>query len=159
LGSHSKPWDLLSSTDTSFRDLTTGPIILIGSYSNLWTSKLADSLRFVFVQGPPNRLVDRAHPKAGWTIQVSPEWTTTEDYAVISKFQSTDTGETIISLAGASNFGTEAAGMFLINPDMLASAFRDAPKNWRNMNFQIVLHVKVVGNTPEQPTVVAKYFW
>jgi hypothetical protein len=156
---HGRPWSLLPSADTSFRDLAAGPIILIGSFSNPWTAKLADSLRFVFVEGPPNRLVDRAHPQGGWTIQVSPQWTTSEEYAVISKFQSPDTGETIISLAGATNFGTEAAGNFLTNSDMLSAGFRDAPKDWRTKNFQIVLHVKVQGMAPEQPTVVAKYFW
>jgi hypothetical protein len=159
LSSHGKAWSLLPSSDTSFRDLAAGPTILIGAFSNPWTEKLTENLRFVFVQGPPNRLIDRSRAGAGWTIPVSPQWTSPEDYAVISRFRSPDTGETIISLAGAANFGTEAAGKFLTDPDRLAAAFRNAPKNWRNKNFQIVLHVNVAGNAPEQPAVVAQYFW
>lgn len=159
LSSEHKPWYLLPSTNTSFRDLNKGPTILIGSFSNPWTRKLLSDLRFVFVEGPPNKLIDRGHPERGWTIKVSENWTAQEDYAVISRFQSPDTGETIISLAGATNFGTEAAGKFLVNSDLLEAALRNAPKNWKNKNFQIVLHLKVQGNAPEQPTVVDEYFW
>lgn len=159
LESNDKTWHLLPSSNTSFRDLTTGPVVLIGSFSNTWASRLLGSLRYVFVLGPPNRLIDKNAPAKGWTIQVSPQWTASEDYALISRFKSPDTGETIIALGGATNFGTEAAGEFLTNPDMLGAAMRNAPKNWQNMNFQIVLHVKVQGGAPEQPTVVARYFW
>lgn len=159
LESNHKEWDLLPSSNTSFRDLTTGPVVLIGSFSNAWANRLLGNLRYVFVEGPPNRLIDRTDPAKGWTIQVSPQWTASEDYAIVSKFKSLDTGETIIALGGATNFGTEAAGEFLTNPDMLGAAMRQAPKDWRNKNFQIVLHVKVQGGAPEQPTVVARYFW
>lgn len=159
LESNQKAWHLLPSSNTSFRDLTTGPVVLIGSFSNAWANRLLGSLRYVFVEGPPNRLIDRSDPAKGWTIQVSPQWTASEDYAVISRFKSPDTGETIIALGGATNFGTEAAGKFLADPDMLGAAMMNAPKNWQNKNFQIVLHVKVQGGAPEQPTVVARYFW
>ena len=159
LESNHKEWHLLPSSNTSFRDLTTGPVVLIGSFSNAWANRLLGSLRYVFVEGPPNRLIDRTNPAKGWTIQVSPQWTASEDYAVISRFKSPDTGETIIALGGATNFGTEAAGDFLTDPDMLGTAMRNAPKNWQYRNFQIVLHVKVQGGAPEQPTVVARYFW
>jgi hypothetical protein len=159
LGSRNKAWRLLPSSDTSFRSLTTGPVILIGSFSNSWAKRLLGDLRYVFVEGPPSKLVDRAHPANQWTIDVSPEWTLSEDYAIISRFKSPDTGETIIALGGASNFGTEAAGEFLTNSEMLATVMRDAPKDWRTKNFQVVLHVKVQGSAPEPPTVVARYFW
>jgi hypothetical protein len=159
LESRSKAWYLLPSNNTPFRDLTTGPVVLIGSFSNQWATRLLGTLRFAFVQGPPNRLVDRNHPAGGWTIQVNPDWTVAKDYALISRFQSPDTGEPIIAVAGATNFGTEAAGKLLTNPDMLAAVLHDAPKDWKSKNFQIVLQVKVQGSTPEQPTVIDKYFW
>lgn len=159
LESRDKAYHILPSSSTSFRDLTTGPVILIGSFSNPWANRLLNNLRFVFFEGPPNRLADRNHPASGWTIQVSPEWTASEDYAMISRFKSPDTGETIISLGGGTNFGTEAAGEFLTNSEMLAAGLHDAPKDWRSKNFQLVLHVKVQGSAPEPPTVVASYFW
>jgi hypothetical protein len=159
LESRNKAWHLMPSSNTSFRDLSNSPLILIGSFSNPWANRLLGSLRFVFVGGSPNRLVDRTKPGSGWIIQVSPNWTTSEDYAVITRFKSPDTGETIIALGGATNFGTEAAGKFLTSSEMLGAAMQDAPKDWQTRNFQVVLHVKVQGNAPEQPTVVARYFW
>lgn len=62
-------------------------------------------------------------------------------------------------MAGINNPGTQAAGEFVANPDMLAAAFRSAPRDRRDKNFQFVLHSKVIGNTPEHPTVIAFYFW
>jgi hypothetical protein len=57
------------------------------------------------------------------------------------------------------NAGIEAAGEFLTNRDLLASALRDAPQDWQHENFQFVLHTKIIGNTPERPTVVATNYW
>lgn len=159
LGSKGHPWYLLPSTNTSYRELATGPVILIGSFSNVWTDKLANGLRYVFVKGPPNRLVDKFHPNAGWTVRTTPDWTAPEDYAVISRFQSPDTGEWILYIAGATNLGTEAAGNFLVNTDEVAAAMTDAPQGWRTKNLQIVLHVMSQDGVPVRPTVVAKYFW
>lgn len=159
LESRRKAWYLIPSDNTPFRDLTKGPVVLIGASSNQWATRLLGTLRFVFIHGPFNRLVDRNHPSVGWTNQVNPDGTVADDYALISRFQSPDTGDTIIAVAGGTNFGTEAAGGFLTNADLLTAGMRDAPKNWRSENFQIVLHVKVEGSTPAQPTVIAKYFW
>jgi len=41
----------------------------------------------------------------------------------------------------------------------LRSALQEAPKDWKGENFQFVLHTKLIGQTPERPTVIASYFW
>jgi hypothetical protein len=61
-------------------------------------------------------------------------------------------------VAGINNPGMQAAGEFVANPEMLAAALRSAPRDWKGKNFQFVLHSKVIGNTPEHPTVIASYF-
>jgi hypothetical protein len=90
---------------------------------------------------------------------VSPEGDATEDYAIVSRFLSPKTGEPVIVVAGLVNSGTQAAGEFIANKEMLAAALRGAPKDWEGKNLQFVLHSKVIGSTPEHPTVVATYFW
>jgi len=62
-------------------------------------------------------------------------------------------------VAGINNPETQAAGKFVASPEMLAAALRSAPRDWRDKNFQFVLHSKVIGNIPEHPTVIASYFW
>ena len=88
-----------------------------------------------------------------------PDGRTPEDYAIVSRFVSPETGEPVIVLAGLSNYGTQAAGEFFTDPEMLEAALRQAPKDWRNRNFQFVLHTRILGKTPERPTVVAAHFW
>jgi hypothetical protein len=87
------------------------------------------------------------------------DWQTPEDFAVISRSLSPETGRPVIVVAGLTNFGTEAAGEFLTSPEMLAVALRGAPKDWKGKHFQFVLHTKLIGKTPERPTVIAEYFW
>jgi hypothetical protein len=43
--------------------------------------------------------------------------------------------------------------------DQLALALRNLPTGWENRNLQLVLHVRVIGNTPAQPEVAASYVW
>ena len=65
----------------------------------------------------------------------------------------------MVVVAGAKQFGTEAAGRLVSDPDQLAVVARDLPAGWENKNLQIVLRVRVIGNTPAQPEVAASYVW
>ena len=56
--------------------------------------------------------------------------------------------------AGLKQFGTDAAGALLTDPDQLGAILRMLPAGWESKNLQIVLHAKVIGNTPAQPEVV-----
>jgi hypothetical protein len=42
---------------------------------------------------------------------------------------------------------------------MLSNALRDRPPGWESKNLQIVLHMKVIANSPATPEVVATYYW
>jgi hypothetical protein len=36
---------------------------------------------------------------------------------------------------------------------------RGLPAGWEDKNLQVVLHVRVIGNTPAQPDVAAQQIW
>jgi hypothetical protein len=153
-----KPWRLVAGNEVPSQELRSSPIVLIGAHSNLWTTKLMAELRFSF--GEKNTVVDRVSGKSPWSLpSLRPDWQTTEDYAIISRFRSPQTGQPIIIMAGLTNFGTQAAGEFLVTPDLLDSALQKAPRGWQNGNFQFVLHTRIIGHTPERPTVIASHFW
>jgi hypothetical protein len=158
LTSSSKSWRLVAGNEVPSQDLRDGPVILIGAHSNLWTAKLMKELRFSF--GENNSIVD--HFK-GTTIsslpELSPDWQTSEDYALVCRFRSAQTGQPVVILAGLTNYGTQAAGEFVSSPELLKQAFQGAPKNWQEMNFQFVLHTRLIGHTPNPPTVIASHFW
>ena len=161
LSARGKTWRLLAGNETPSQDLKSGPVILIGVFANPWTLRLTENLRFVFSPAPDVTVVsDRSQPGKQWRLtNLMPDGRTPEDYAIVSRFVSPETGEPVIVLAGLSNYGTQAAGEFFTDPEMLEAALRQAPKDWRNRNFQFVLHTRILGKTPERPTVVAAHFW
>ena len=65
----------------------------------------------------------------------------------------------MLAAAGVKQFGTEAAGRLLTDPDQLNAILRSLPSGWESKNLQIVLHTKVIGNTAAQPEVVAWHVW
>jgi hypothetical protein len=160
LSTRGKPWRLLTVHETPSQDLKSGPLVLIGSYSNPWTLKLTQNLRFVFAPLLELAIRDKFHPGNEWKVaNITPPGKASEDYAIVSRFLSPEAGEPVIVVAGVTNLGTQAAGEFIASPEMLAAALREAPRDWKHQNFQFVLHTNVIGNTPEHPTVVASYFW
>jgi hypothetical protein len=158
LSGRQKEWQLLAGNSTPSQALLAGPIVLIGDHSNRWTPDMMENLRFYF--GETNQIYDRSRTGVSWSLDhLSPDWKTGEDYAIVSRFTSPGTGQPVIVIGGLTNFGTEAAGAFITNQVLLSEALRTAPSDWRHKNFQFVLHTKIIGNTPERPTVVASNFW
>ncbi len=153
-------WRLLAANDTSPQELRSSPAILIGAFSNRWISKVDDGVRFTFDNSSNTAIIDRSNPNRIWKwAHPSADWKTTDDYALVSGFLSSETGEPTIALAGITNYGTQGAADFVTDPKLLEQALRQAPHDWHRKNFQFVLHVKMLGNTPGPPTVVAAYFW
>jgi hypothetical protein len=65
----------------------------------------------------------------------------------------------LISIGGLRTAGTQAAGELISDPQYLAEALRNAPKDWNKRNVQIVVQTKVTDGIPSPPQVVATYFW
>jgi hypothetical protein len=69
------------------------------------------------------------------------------------------TGGSLILAAGLKQFGTEAAGRLLADPEQLGLILRTLPAGWEHKNLQFVLRAKVISNTAALPQVVASHVW
>ncbi len=148
---------------TSFADLRENPTVLIGAFTNDWTMRLTGQLRFTFESenDTMHYVHDRLHPtNRDWQLtHVWPDWKMPLDYAIVSRVLDPTTGKMIVTAAGITHYGTEAAGEFLTNPEYLAELLRQAPSNWQKENIQVVLSTKVIGGTAGPPNVLAVQFW
>lgn len=152
-----RPVQIRIGSDISFADLRASPAVLIGAYSNRWTMQSIADYRFGF---GAHSVVDRAKPGKEWKLSSwTPDYRSTEDYAIVSRILRSYSGEPVVTAAGTTNVGTRAAAEFLTSPAYLNEVLRAAPSDWQSKNLQIVLHCKVIGSTPGPPTVVDMHVW
>jgi hypothetical protein len=150
---------------SSLADLRGKPCIFIGAFNNDWTMRLTNELRFYFELGPGNEFAvirDRQDVnRKDWAGSRS--WPAPRDlaadYAIVSRMYNPTIEQTVVSVAGASGYGTSAAGEFLANEEYFEAALHDAPRDWYRKNMQVVLSVKVISGTPGPPKVLAVHFW
>ena len=154
-----RPYRVKVGNDVSFEDLRSGPAILVGYSYTRW-KEISSQMRY-FIDGlrRPIGILDNGAPTP-WTLPNLPrDRHTSEDYAIVSRVFHPDTHAMLVELAGITQYGTDAAGDLVTNPDLMAEALRGAPTDWRVKNLQLVLHVKVISGAPTSPRVVARYFW
>lgn len=154
-----RPYRLRIGNDVSFHDLRTAPAILVGYSYTRW-KEISSEMRF-FIDGSrrPIGIWDNGAPTK-WTLPNLPQnRRTDEDYAIVSRVFHPATHAMLVEIAGITQYGTDAAGDLVTNPDLLAEALRGAPGGWKNKNLQLVLHVKVISGAPSSPKVVAAHFW
>jgi len=84
---------------------------------------------------------------------------TGDDFMLICRIRDSAAGGLLFVAAGVKQFGTEAAGRVLTDPARLNAILEKLPSGWENRNLQLVLQVKVIGNTPGQSFVVASHVW
>lgn len=156
-----KPVELRYASDISFSDLRSGPAVLIGAFSNLWTLEMTAQFRFVFErEGGPGRIRDRAEEGRVYELtEQAPDGRTPEDYALVTRQVNAATGHVLITAAGITQYGTRAAGEFLTDARLLEPALSKAPANWPSKNLQVLLHTAVYRNTPAAPKVLAVQVW
>jgi hypothetical protein len=154
-----RPYRLKVGNDVSFVDMRSGPAILVGYSYTRW-KEISSQMRY-FIDGlrRPIGILDNGKPTE-WALPNLPrDRRTAEDYAIVSRVFHPDTHAMLVELAGITQYGTDAAGDLVTNPDFMAEALRDAPRGWQTKNLQFVLHVKVIAGAPSSPKVVARYFW
>jgi hypothetical protein len=166
LASRRHPYDLRFGSDLSFGDLRHSSAILIGAFNNSWTLNTTENLRFIYDSGDTPlgmHVQDRFDTSRSWwpkTHQKSPlPCGDGEDYAIVSRILDSKMGTVLVTIAGLCQSGTQAAGDFITNPELVAEFTKQAPKDWNRKNLQIVLHTNVVKDIPGSPTVVASYYW
>jgi len=152
------------ASNIEFADLRNVQTLLIGAVTNRWTLEMQQAWRFRFSWTPDTRAVivdTQATPEGGrhWSIVSNDDGSAPEDYILVCRIHSPSTGGWLIAGAGLKQFGTEAAGRLLADPDQLGAILRRLPAGWESKNLQLVLHARVMRNTPALPDVVASYVW
>jgi hypothetical protein len=118
-------------SSSSFSDLREGAVVLIGAFNNEWSLRLTRQLRYSLALDPNRNLIyirDARNPSArNWSWGTNPPRQPVtganspklQDFALISRIRDSETGHVVVVIGGLYTYGTEAAGEFLTNPDLL----------------------------------------
>jgi hypothetical protein len=163
LAHRSRTVRLMLASSIPFSELRRSQSFLIGSVSNHWTMELGQNWRFRFGWGATDHQPEFVDTLPGsrreWKIASHDDGSAPEDYSLICRIRSSPTGMLLIVAAGIKQFGTEASGRILADPAALGTILNKLPAGWEDKNLQVLLHMKVIGNTPAQPEVVAWHVW
>ena len=163
LARHKKDVRVRLASSVSFADLRQTQSLLIGAITNRWTMELGQQWRYQFRTDQNNlslAIADtKANPPVAWRVHSAEDGSVTEDYVLISRIVRSTAGGVQIVAAGIKQFGTEAAGRVLTDPAYIRAIASRLPADWDSKNLQLVLHVKVIGNAPDQPELVAAHVW
>jgi hypothetical protein len=158
-----KPYRIVNrASSTSFRDLQSGPFVLVGGMNNEWTLRLTSGLRFSFARQPNGaRVADKQNPSnTGWSVDfTTPLAQFNRDYAIVSRLRDAKTEQTVVVVAGIGSWGTLAAGEFVTRQEHLAKLEKLAPGSWERGNLQVVLATDVIRGSSGPPIVLAAHFW
>ncbi len=156
LANRRKGVEIRYADDLSFGDLRSGPAVLVGAFSNLYTLEMQDKLRFVFEQeGGPRRIRDKSDNKTWSLSSLAPDGRTPEDYAVVSRIFDSGTGQFLVTAAGITQYGTRAAGEFLTSRELVE---RIPAADWKK-NLQVLLHTTIRRGSPSTPEIVRVHAW
>ncbi len=149
------------ASSIEFADLRTAQTLLIGAITNRWTMELQPAWRFQFARRQLKTVILDTSPqnRQEWSIPPKDDGSAAEDYILVCRIRNSVTGGLQMVAAGLKQFGTEAAGRLLADPNQFGAILRKIPAGWETKNLQIVLHARVIGNTPAQPEVVAWHVW
>ena len=142
----------------SFQDLRNSPTVLIGYSSTQWKDVTQD-FRFYVDDSDRGMIRDNGKPTEWYPHNITRDFHTDEDYAVISRAFLPQTHSMLVLISGCTQYGTEGAADLITNPELLAGALREAPAGWQHKNLQLVLRMQVIANAPASPKVVAAHFW
>jgi hypothetical protein len=162
LSRKSKTVRVRMSNNLGFADFRNANALLVGAITNRWTMELQRTWRFRFAWTPGTRtvIVDAQDPAARqWSIAANDDGSAPDDYVLVGRIRSSYTSGFVLEAAGLKQFGTEAAGRLLADPEQLGALLRKLPAGWESKNVQLVLHVRVIGNTPAGPEVLASHIW
>lgn len=171
LARHNKAVRIRLSSGVEFADLRGTQTLLIGAVTNRWTMEMQKTWRFQFRRsaGVRNVIVDTmdesgTKPAAPanqrqWSLPIRVDGSAQEDYILLCRIPNSFTGGMMLVTAGMRQFGTEAGGRLLTDRTQLSPVLAKLPAGWETRNLQVVLHVRVIGNAPAQPEVVAWHLW
>jgi hypothetical protein len=154
-------------SSSSFSDLREGAVVLIGAFNNEWSLRLTRQLRYSLALDPDRHLIyirDAQNPASrnwSWGTNQPREPVTganspkLQDFALISRIHDSETGHVVVVIGGLYTYGTEAAGEFLTDPDLMQAIAAQVRPSRGSQNLQIVLGTTVTDGTPGPPRVLA----
>jgi hypothetical protein len=160
LGRIGKSSQIRIGNESSFDELRGSPAVLIGGYSNRWTMEMTSDLRFVFEEKDGILWIhDRTSPDKKWFCRLGLHGEVIVDFGVVTRLLDSKTGHSVVSVAGITAPGTDAAAQFVSTPEYLSELARTAPLGWEKKNMQVVVQTSVIDAGASPPHVVAVYFW
>jgi hypothetical protein len=167
LESRNKKVLIRQGSSSSFSDLREGAVVLIGAFNNEWSLRLTRQLRYSLAMDTEKHLIyirDAKNPASrGWSWGTNqPRQPLTganspriQDYALISRIRDSETGHVVVVIGGLYTYGTEAAGEFLSDPQLMNAIASQLGPNEAARTLQIVLGTTVMDGTPGPPRVLA----
>ena len=152
---------------SSFSDLREGPAVLIGAFNNEWSLRLTRQLRYNMALDAERHLIyirDSKNPASrewSWGTNLptdhrgGPHSAALHDYALISRIRNSETGNVVVVIGGLYTYGTQSAGEFLTDPQMLRAISAAVTADAAHPNLQIVLGTTVTDEAPGPPKVLA----
>lgn len=158
-----KGFSTLNSGSTTLADLRRQPAILIGGSTNRWTMRAMQFLRYQLVPNVTegvNGIRDRTDARILWTVDFNmPFQKVPKTYGILARFNDPTTGQPTVIICGVGAAGTVAAADFLSTPSYFKDFLNEAPKDWQNRNFEIVLEIQLINGDYGPPHVIKTYFW
>jgi hypothetical protein len=98
--------------DVSFSEIRHSMTILVGAFSNGWTQELTGQLRFAFGMNNGVKYIrDRSRSGITWKPPfMPPNGKVSEDYAIIMRLFLSESGQTLVAVAGITQYGNQAGG-------------------------------------------------
>jgi hypothetical protein len=157
---HEAHYQLVSSSEVSFDELRTAPLVLIGALDNRWTMRLTRNLPFVFEEAPDHRtgrIIDsNSGGKRIWTVDIDmPHTRIAHDYGLVARYTNRLTGEPVVVVAGISSQGTQAAGELLTSSEF--ETIHTIAQ--RAGNFEVVIETEAIDGHAGRPQIVASKIW
>jgi hypothetical protein len=159
-----KHYTVRGEATTSLTDLRNGPAVFVGAFDNAWTLRLLQPLRYHFANNPAMTIFSiadsSASEKSPWVVDRAQQIATGiyMDYAIVARFTDATTGKPALIAAGIGRGGTNAAGEFLTNPDLMQAVRNQMPSS-KKKNVEVVLSTQIIDGEPGTPKIEAVYFW
>ena len=160
LGQLGKPSQVRIGTNYSFEDLRNSPDVIIGAFNNKWTMQMMPTLHFAFIEDKGEYRISEQTPNGRvWRSNLRDAERSGEDYAIVARLLDSKTGQFMVIAAGLTSSGTQTAGEFVSNREILEKGLRTAPADWQKKNLEVVIETTVTDSTPGPPKIVAAYAW
>ena len=167
LAARNKQVVIRRGSESSFSDLRAGAVVLIGAFNNEWSLRLVRQLRFSLAMDAEKHLIyirDAKNPSSriwSWGTNQPRQPITgvnspkVQDFALISRIRDSETGHVVVVIGGLYTYGTQAAGEFLTDPNLMQAIVAQARLDRPVQNLQIVLGTMVTDGTPGPPRILA----